>query len=212
METPAQTYFRSIYAPFLSRQSKATDQRGLMACLSALAMGYPNLKLDPKAPELYGAVLDPLMPDELIQAFARASSEEWFPSPGRLLVLSGRSDALEAEALRHLRKLAEALHEFPLLRSRRGPLLYEGRDGEGGPYLPENQRQYGESTAPPAFESPVRDTITAMGDGDFMTGILRITPGVVGILGLVEDQQSTEARVGQNIKRSWIDNYRRIRG
>lgn len=179
--------------------------------MEILALGWTNLRLtDGRTPEYYAAVLDCLSPEELINAFALGAGEEWFPSPGRLIALSGHADALEAEALHAILTLAEVLRGWPMLKAKAGRLLGEGRDGEGGRYLPEAERQYESPVEPPALADAVIRTIAAMGDGDAVAGLTRITPAVPGILGLLNEDQSYELRLAMSVKRNWVDNYRRV--
>jgi len=211
MDTP-QELFRSIFNLAATKSNRHGKNDGIVACLDQLATGHPNLKTDPRAPTLYTAVLMALTPEEIIQAFTAAAKEEWFPSPGRLVALSGRADAVEAEALVALRTLAEALNLWPMLKPKRGQLLNEGRDGEGGPYLPEPERQYAADVPPPALAEPILRTIELLGDGDRTSGLQRITPAIAGILGTLGDEQAFEQRQAANVKRAFVDNYRRVRG
>lgn len=211
MDTP-QELFRDIFNHAATKTSRHGKDDGIVACLDQLATIHPNLKTDPRAPALYTAVLMALSPEEIIAAFAAAAKEEWFPSPGRLVALSGRADAVEAEAIVALRTVAETLKTWPMLKPGRGQLLDEGRDGEGGPYLPEHKRRYAPDVSPLALAEPILRTIDLLGDGDRTAGLQRITPAIAGIVGTLGDDQAFEQRQAASVRRAFIDSYRRVRG
>lgn len=211
MGTRTEELFRNTFNANAQRLPHGKDA-AVLACLDLLADGHPNLKSTPNGSTMYLAVLDRLAPEEIIRAFAAGAEEDWFPSPGRLVTLSGHAGAVEAEALVALRTLAEALRDFPMLKPKRGHLLNEGRDGEGGPYLPEGARQYSADVPPPAPDDTTLRTVELLGDGHRAAGLQRITQALPGLLGTLGDDQAFEQRQAASVKRAWVETYRRVRG
>lgn len=159
----------------------------------------------------YLAVLDAFSKDEAILAFTAAMNEcDFFPVPKKLQELSGRSERLDARALRELLDLAGVLREWPMLQPKAGAILNEGRDPVTHRYLPLDQVQRGEPSMPPVMSQHVRDTIRALGDGDIPSGLRRIAPAVPGLLGKLGDDQSFELRQADSVKRAWLAAYRTV--
>lgn len=203
-ENKARQHFRTLLGSLPTKHAQIA--RGL----DTLMLGWQNVKPSSEMLALYVAVMDKLSPEQVILSFARASEEDWFPAPGRLVTLSGWADALDSEALRELLSLAESLHQFPMLQPKTGAILNEGRDPETDAYLPIDQVKRAEPSLPPVMAVTTRDTVRAMGDGDIPAGLRRITPAVPGILGKLGDDHSFELRQAEAVKRAWIETYRRV--